>query len=498
MKNHDAGEKRALLITEEAAARVSPSLLDRRLPNRGLPPIDAAPGPSRGFIALPSAFLGLAFSFAAACGKPPPVVLPGPDAGEVDAGAPFTTDSLCDQLARAQCGLLERCFPAFNRLAKDDCVVAQSSACTAVTNAIAVGVRDGRARFEEAAMKACIDRMASASCPAALPPTAPPIAARGFEDCTADKFFVGNVDDGSECKTAQECKVGSRCVIFGGACGGACTPFSKVGEPCSGVCDPTQGYCDTVSRFCVALQAEGGTCKDSSNCVAATDCQGSVCLPPPPPEAPCAFSWNRLPYCGAGLACDVVPYVDKNPGTCVIRRSEGEACKYHWSCRAGLVCAGMDWSPFPGKPAGPGTCKKPLVEGAACSYTRYAIYVGDECASGLSCDAKEKKCRRRPKNGEACTVDVQNCVGDNVYCKPDETGAGKCGAAPGIGETCRIELQTFPLTLPCRDGYCDTDTKVCTAANAREGAACYSNAQCLTGRCVVQQDKSLKCGKRCG
>ena len=435
-----------------------------------------------------------------ACGDKPAVTPPGLDAGEPDAGDQFTTETLCGNLAKGHCALLGRCFTAFNRLEKDDCIAVETGKCTQVTDAVARSVREGRARYDEAAMKACLSRMESASCPAALPPTAPAIAVRAFEDCTAEKFFVGNVEDGSECRTAQECKGGSRCLIFGGACGGACTPYSKIGEPCSGVCNPASSFCDTSTagnQFCVALKEEGGSCKDTSQCVASTDCRGSQCLSPPPLLAPCGYSAGRLPYCAAGLACDVVPYVAMNPGTCSNRKSEGEACLYHWSCKAGLVCAGMDWQPFPDKPAGAGKCAKPGAEGAKCSFTPYTIYVGDECAAGLSCDEKTGKCLKRPRNGEACTLAVQNCLGDYVYCKPDETGGGKCGGAPGIGEACSIDLGTFPVQLPCRDGYCDKDTKRCTAANAKEGATCYVDAQCLTARCIVQDDKTLKCGKRC-
>lgn len=433
---------------------------------------------------------------------------PGPpdqtaDAGlEPDAGTPiFTSDELCGRYATAQCDLLARCFTPFNRLEKEDCVRQQVNRCLAQTRAVAVSVSDGRARLDVELADSCIERMTDSSCQAALAPTAVASggAVRAFDECSLDRLFVGNVERGQICQSRNECQTGNDCIIFAGTCGGVCTPFYGIGEVCNGGgCDPAVSFCDTQTSTCTPLRPEGGGCDSAAECAADLDCRGGQCLPAPPVFAPCVFSAARLPYCAAGLACDVAPYVETS-GECVTRKAEGEGCAFHWSCKAGLVCSGMDWAPFPDAPPGRGVCRKPRKEGESCSFTQFAIYVGEECAPGLTCDATTETCVPRPHEGERCSLQAQNCIGEGIFCKPEETGGGICGLAPGIGEGCNIDLGEgqFPLVLPCRDGYCDPDSDVCTPANASEGEPCTADTQCLTGRCVVQQDKSLKCGKRC-
>lgn len=438
----------------------------------------------------------------AGCSSDPEPV-DGQDAGaEPDAGLPlFTSDELCGRYATARCELLARCFSPFARLEMDDCLREQAAACLAQTRALASSVSDGRARLDEERADACIERMGSASCPAALAPTAVPAsgAVRAFEDCSLDQLFVGNVETGQVCQSRSECQAGNDCIIFAGTCGGVCTPFYEIGAVChDGGCDPAVSFCDAITNTCTPLRGEGGGCNSAAECEPALDCRGGQCLPAPPAMVPCVFSLDRLPYCAAGLACDVAPYVETT-GLCVTRKAEGESCAYHWSCRAGLVCADMDWSPFPDDAPGRGRCSKPKKEGERCSFTPFALYVGEECGPGLTCDPVTNSCVRRPHEGEPCSLQAQNCIGEGIHCKPTETGGGICGIAPGIGEGCNIDLGEgqFPLVLPCRDGYCDPDSGVCTPANAQEGQVCVADAQCLTGRCVAQDDQTLRCGKRC-
>jgi hypothetical protein len=144
-------------------------------------------------------------------------------------------------------------------------------------------------------------------------------------------------------------------------------------------------------------------------------CAEKLCVPPPILDMPCAAAPDRVPYCSLGLACDMAPFVSAL-GTCVLRKGEGEACAYHWSCRPGLVCAGLDWTPFPSAPPVAGMCAPPLGEGGECSPSPSALWVGDECAQGLSCDEATRRCRRLARQGEACSLQAQDCVGAAIAC----------------------------------------------------------------------------------
>lgn len=432
-----------------------------------------------------------------ACGPPP---AGGDDAGIPDAG-PYTAASVCDRIAAAQCDLIARCFPAFNRLSHEDCRTVQTYGCTQGLALIVDSVNAGRAKADEAGVTSCVDRMAQAPCPAVLPPTAPAIAARAFDECAPARLYVGSVPEGEVCRSPADCVPGAVCRQPFGTCAGVCVAYGRPGELCSGGCDPALGYCDRGQNpaMCTAYKTGNQPCQGSGECARNLACIGGTCLPPPAIGQTCDFLWDRVPYCGAGLACDVAPYVSGVSGDCILRGDVGAPCDYHWSCKENLVCRGMNWSLFPRDPPTPGQCGSPVAEGGDCAPTIYALYVGEDCAPGLQCDATTRKCLRRPKAGEACTFAIQNCIGADTWCSPRAEASPTCGPRPAVGESCAFQVDaTRTVVVPCAQGWCNTQAgNKCQAGTLTDGQACTQNLACISGRCGTNEDRSRTCWPKC-
>ncbi len=420
----------------------------------------------------------------------------GPSDAGADAG--YSGATVCQQLAQAQCDFLARCYPEFNRLSASDCLALQESVCADQLAPVVDSVNAGRVQPDNTLVQSCVTRMEQAPCPAALPPTAPAIALRAFEDCQPAKVYLGTVAEGAVCKSPADCVPGDYCNQPPGTCAGVCVAYSKPGDLCSGGCDPTLGYCDTTQTpsTCAAFKAANTSCVQSSECSPELSCRGGVCLPAPQQGQACVFFYDRLPYCAPGLACDVAPYVTAS-GTCVVPGGTGAACHYHWSCAPPLVCRGLDWSQFPQAPPPPGTCGPPANEGESCHPSQYAIYVGDECAAGLACDAATSTCKKPPASGEACDPTLQNCVGPNVWCSNPLGASPTCGPPPTIGQQCAWLPNGQVVQVPCANGWCDTSTTQCAAASAQTGSPCTQDAQCISGRCETNQDLSRTCWAKC-
>jgi hypothetical protein len=197
----------------------------------------------------------------------------------------------------------------------------------------------------------------------------------------------------------------------------------------------------------------------------------------------------------------VVPFVDGAEGVCVLPKGEFEPCRYHWSCKAGLVCADIDWSLFPGSaPAMPGLCRPPDGADFNCRPSQYATFIGDQCEPGLSCDQRARKCQALPERGQACTPSKQDCAGFEVYCKPTGSGdVGVCAGPASIGDRCAVRLDASRVVqIPCAEGFCETEvTFQCRAASKPTGSLCAQNGECISGRCVPQPDRTLKCSPAC-
>jgi hypothetical protein len=448
----------------------------------------------RGLAAI--AFVGLACS--------PPT--PGADAG-TDAAVEISPVELCDRLAAARCGLTARCFAAFAGDPDAECRAAEQTQCLAEYESLKPSFEAGKLAIDPGQLSGCEKRMQTSSCPPSFPPDYPAITARAFSDCGLQSGLLkGSVAAGQTCDALVECSPGTVCVKQGGVCKGICSSWPLQGEPCAFGCAPGL-FCDDRGTptdpnddRCGAPRALNEPCLESFECQPDLVCNGT-CRPRGKLNEACRFDDSRLSTCEPGLACDLTPYVSGQVGTCVVPRAEGDRCKFHWSCRPGLVCADLVWAGFPqAAPAQDGFCRSPSEEGVNCPYTAYAVYVGDQCVAGTGCTAATSKCAPAPRLGEGCAPSQQNCAGASVYCKP--TGSGDIGTCTGpvtIGDRCAFAIDaTRTVTIPCRTGYCDANgTQACRAPVKQLGAVCASNGECVTNRCAVQEDRTMKCAPAC-
>ena len=348
--------------------------------------------------------------------------------------------------------------------------------------------------------------MRSSSCPPTFPPSYPAIAAHPFSDCGLQTGLVkGKVASGKTCERAVDCAPGSVCIKPGGVCRGTCSSWPQEGEACGFGCDPSL-VCDdngtptdSNDDRCIQPRALNGPCKSSLECSAELICIGGSCRPRAKAGENCSFDATRLSTCDPGLACDVTPFVQRAVGKCITPRTVG-ACQFHWSCAPGLVCADLDLSNFPTSSPDPGSCRKPGEASTNCPANAYQLYTGDQCVAGTVCDLGARKCLAAPKQGDPCTPSSQACQGVNVYCKPGGSGdVGTCTGPAGVGERCAFEIDaTRKVTVPCSSGYCDTaSTLSCQPASKAIGAICGENGECQSGRCAVQQDRTLRCAMAC-
>ncbi len=449
--------------------------------------------------------LGMSLLAAGLTGCPDKEPDPAADGGE-DAGLQLSPVELCDRMAAARCQLLSRCFAAFAREPESQCVTLEQAQCLDRYTQLRPAFEANAVEIASDKVVACEQRMASSACPPSFPPGYPPITETAFEDCTLDTGLLrGKVPSGETCENAVECASGTVCVKPGGVCRGTCSSLPQAGEPCGIGCGDGL-WCDTnetedpVDDRCREPKAVNEPCESSVECAADLWCSGT-CRPRGSLGDPCRYDPDRLSTCSAGLTCDVVPYVQGEVGQCVTPQPKGGPCKYHWTCQGGLICFDLDWTGFPMSTSGQsGVCASPQPEGQQCAFTAYAVYVGDTCAAGLVCDASGQ-CGGRPSLGETCNPFSQACAGQNVYCKPAETSAdqGTCTGPANVNERCASRLSDGQVvSIPCATGYCDTQTTLkCLPPSKPLGQVCASDGECLTGRCAVQEDRTLRCAAAC-
>ena len=436
-----------------------------------------------------------------ACGPVPP----GSDAG-TDAGVEVSIVEACDRLATARCGLSTRCYAAFAGAAPDECRTVEQTACLAEYEKLKPSFEAGKVQVDGARLATCEQRLRTSSCPPTFPPGYPDVSARPFADCALQTgLLLGSVPSGETCERGVECAPGTLCVKPNGVCRGTCSSFPAVGEACAFGCAPglfcdDQGSADPADDRCATPRGLDQPCADSTQCAQDLVCQGT-CLPRSRLGEACRFDAARLSTCEPGLACDIVPFVSGQVGTCIRPEPEGGRCRFHWSCQSGLVCADLVWDGFPlAAPAQAGFCRPPSDADTNCPYTPYALYVGDQCRAGTSCASDTRKCTAQPRLGDACTPSQQNCAGLDVYCKPVGSGdVGACTGPVGQGERCAFEIDASrTVTIPCRQGACDAQsTQACQPASKQVGALCTQDGECVTNRCAVQQDRSQRCAQAC-
>jgi len=428
-----------------------------------------------------------------------PASIPVEDAG-VDAGVTVTPVELCERLAAARCELKLRCYPAFTRPDRTACVSQEHSACLAEYESLRPSFEAALVQIDAAKLATCEQRMKTSACPPSFPPDFPLAVAKPFQDCGLQTgLLIGKTPSGQTCERAVECAPGTVCIKPNGVCRGTCSSWPRDGEPCGFGCAPGL-RCDSASDTCVPLGLKDDACASSADCDAELLCLNGICRPRRKLNEACAWDPERLSPCEPGLACDVVPFVTGARGTCVVPKAANDSCRFHWSCAAGLICADIDWTNFPDQAPPEGACRVPDGPQYSCPRSQYLRYVGDQCQPGLSCAMDTGKCSTLPVLGQACTPSLQNCGGFEVYCKPTGSGeVGTCTGPAGLNDTCAFQLDaTRTVSIPCSAGYCDTETTLtCRRASRVEGQECTENGQCLSNRCMPQEDLSLRCAPEC-
>lgn len=439
-----------------------------------------------GWWLIPTAVLAL--------GCPAPV--PAVDAG-VDAGSELFAIEVCSRIATAKCELKLRCYPAFTRLSRTECVDQTQASCLAEYEILSASFEARKISFDAAQLRACEQRLTSSACPPSFPPDYPLDVVQPFDDCGLQTGLVkGTLTSNERCDHPVECIKGTFCVKDTSSCRGTCVTLSQLNEPCGIGCAPGL-RCDGTR--CTYLKTLDEGCTTSAECEPDLICLGS-CRPRRRLAESCKVDLARLSPCEPGLACDVVPFVDGIEGTCIVPRGESADCRFHWSCRAGLVCADLNWALFPASAPAPGSCRAPDGEQFSCPQTAYAAFVGDQCAPGLSCRDTTNQCSTLPERGQSCTPSKQNCSGFQVYCKPSGSGdVGVCAGPANEGETCAVRVDASrTVAIPCASGFCEKEvTLQCRAASLRMGSICKEDGQCLDGRCIPQPDMTLRCAPPC-
>lgn len=422
-----------------------------------------------------------------------------PDAGAMDAGATISPTESCDRLAAARCALKKRCYVAFHKEADAACVQNEQARCLAEYGALQQSFERELVRVDPARVSACERRMKTSACPPTFPPDYPGAVARPFADCTfRTGLLIGAVPAGETCVNAPECVAGTVCIKPDGVCRGVCSSSPKQGEFCAFGCAPGL-VCGPDGR-CAPVKPLDAPCAASPECEADLICHGGTCRPRRKLGDSCQFDATLPSTCEPGLACDVVPWVRGLTGTCVRPQPENAPCSFHWSCQPGLLCSDVDWSAFPSSAPTRGTCRAPDDEGTACRGSRYAVYVGEQCAAGASCDLSMQICRAAPTRGQPCTPSRNACTGVDTYCKPSGNGdTGTCTGPAALNEPCAFPLDAdTTVSIPCAQGWCDrTNTFSCRPPTKPLGAVCAEDAECASNRCAVQQDQSLKCTEAC-
>lgn len=235
------------------------------------------------------------------------------------------------------------------------------------------------------------------------------------------------------------------------------------GEPCAGRAQCQSKYCkldDSGCGVCAKLVEPGGECLSPADCaigdneVASCDYrQGST-------KGACSI-WKLAranQTCNAETLCDVrshcdVPDQNAKQGTCLANLDLGKTCDANRACRPGLVC--LDEK-----------CSEKPNEGEACN----AI---DACADGLACDGT---CKPVVYVGVRETCDtVRRCARGRCVQPVTTDQDGK--ATPAGDATC---VDPIPDGAPCGPEL------------AAQGQVCELFAQCLGGRCVLEDPNSCK------
>ncbi|MBI4818595.1 MAG: hypothetical protein HY791_20170 [Deltaproteobacteria bacterium] len=394
---------------------------------------------------------------------------------------------LHEMMARARCGLDERCGFAFSRTPSGACLLATPRVLPYL-EILAELERLGKHVYDPDAMAACLTYLRDRPCDRLT---------IGFNGGSHERFFtdyfidheltwaayepcrralLGTVTGSGGCNSPFECASG-RCEYRNLACG-SCAELRPLGADCSDWSlpqtsdDPTDpcgvdGYCDLAAGVCVAKKDEGAECGMSyDRCRVDLDCdqpatggrgvcrafvaEGSFCSSRGTVGAPECAGWL---HCSGVCVREVDPYTDVN-GSCGDSRHqcrpdllcEGNRCvaprlldapcdsRYGLGCADGLYCTGT-------------SCRPLRPQGESCGYQ-------PQCGSGLGCAFETHTCEPRRLSGEACSGwNYGHECNEPLDCLHQSGGIGVCGGDHGLQESCSASEDCLDA-LVCSNGQC--------------------------------------------
>ena len=317
-----------------------------------------------------------------------------------------------------------------------------ASAQSVLTQLDHVAAVAGRTTVSPAAMSACAQSIAQASCtpPAASHCTSRPPSTSG-DPCDPQKVLVGEQPLGRPCDSSgYECTPGLTCTNPGYDVQGVCVPEPAAGDLCvtDGACGP--GFvCDWSSSTCVKGAAYGAPCSfaDPSNPLAGTE----------------------KARCQVGLECDAVSFTCVESGC-----AAGGSCSIDTQCPVGTKCLSSSCT----MPAQPG---QPCMDNLGCAG---GFCLNNTCVSGV---CSESMCFEGPGVGAACTLDTDCQPSGGLLC-----GAGKCALTTPPNASCNLTTQTCDSS-----SYCALATGLSTGGclpKKPAGALCKAYGECW-GDCLV-------------
>lgn len=293
----------------------------------------------------------------------------------------------------------------------------------------------------------------------------------------ADGLCTGcDVDD--DCRSADACVTGSRCVA------GACTPGERTVCDSPPACGEATGTCDAVTGECsYAPLLDGTTCDDDNMCTTGETCTGGVCMGGTDvdcddsnvcttdtcaPATGCANTANTLPcddgdlctfadVCGGGTCGGTA--ITCTSETCVARSCNGTATCNEIPAASSVACASDG-----------NACTADFCNGAGqCAHTALA--------NGTSCGgAAAQRC----------------CGGSCVNISSNESHCGGCFTACATG----LQCESVSVTSACSPSPANTTGRCrCQMANAQ----CPRNQICrtvspYTDRCAPPQPSACAPG----
>jgi hypothetical protein len=331
-------------------------------------------------------------------------------------------DDLVTEAAAADCATAVRCH-----------FVSDAALCMAVYGpllarqlfndfgAAVASAKAGKAHYDGAAARACLDATKNKDCAATSTPA------------VCDQVFTGTVPNGARCINDVVCVPGSFCArptSDTAPCDGTCTPADTLcnkDSQCTGgrVCDWSMSTVTSMGTCAnpVAPGAAEQSCGTNNGCAPGLYCSStSVCTAPAHAGEPCNGARNGFP-CADALLC--VRSADGTSSTCMAAAAKGEACATTGQCGGPLTSLGCDPTSH--------VCVD-LPSSGACLGT--GIFSCNPLTAFCDQAMATPSCQPFASKGASCsTNNIGQCgtvlVSPGPSCESPATGTGTCTAPPG-------------------------------------------------------------------